>query len=121
MKNGEWELTKTKIIVSRNGGKTSKTETLFYKNKKVEVVAYYGYLGLIFSSRNLWTKTLSTLAAQAEKALSSIRRMVWELNHPNINVLFKIFDSRVAPILFLWSRNLGELAWKSNRKSSLAI
>ena len=38
--------------------------------------SYYGYLGLIFSSRNLWSKALSTLAAQAEKALSIVRRMV---------------------------------------------
>ena len=52
-------------------------------------VAYYIYLGLIISSRNLWSKALSTLAAQAEKTLSIVRRRIWKLGHPNAEVAFK--------------------------------
>ena len=46
----EVNLTKTQVIVFRNSGKTSKSETFFYLAKKVKVVTYYCYLGLIFSS-----------------------------------------------------------------------
>ena len=96
----EVNLTKTQVIVFMNGGKTSKSERFTYKSSTVKIVTYYLYLGLIFSSRNTWSKALSTLAAQAEKALSSIRKMIWKLGHPNISVAFKIFDCRIAPILF---------------------
>ena len=103
----EVNLTKTQVIVFRNGGKTSKSETFFYLAKKVKVVTYYRYLGLIFSSRNNWSKALLTLGAQAEKALKCIRTMFWKLGHPNVDVAFKIFDSRIVPILLYGSEIWG--------------
>ena len=63
----EVNLTETQVIVFRNGGKTSKSERFTYKSNTVKTVAYYRYLGLIFSSRNTWSKTLSTLAAQLKR------------------------------------------------------
>ena len=95
----EVNLTKTKVIVFRNGGVMSKSEKFLYRGEKVKTVTYYRYLGLIFSSRNLWSKALSTLAAQAEKALSTVRRMIWKLGHPNPEVAFKIFDGKITPVL----------------------
>ena len=65
---------KTKFIVFRNGGKTSKSERFFYRNRSVEIVTY---LGLIFSLRNVRPKALSTLASQVEKACSIVREMIW--------------------------------------------
>ena len=44
----EVNLKKTKVVVFRNGGKTSKSERFFYSNRSVEIVTYYRYLGLIF-------------------------------------------------------------------------
>ena len=90
---------KTEVVVFRNGGKTSKSERLFYRNRSVEIVTYYRYLGLIFSSRNVWSKAISTLVSQAEKALSIVRRMIWKVGHPKLHVSSKIFDSRIVPIL----------------------
>ena len=86
----EVNFTKTQVIVFRNAVKTSKSETFFYLAKKVKVVTYYRYLGLIFSSRNNWSRALLTLGAQAEKALKCIRTMFWKLGHPNVDVAFKI-------------------------------
>ena len=103
----EMNLTKTQVIVFRNGGKTSKSERFTYKSNMVKIVTYYRYLGLIFSSRNTWSKALSTLAAQAEKALSSIRKVIWNLGNPNIN-------SRIAPILFY-----GAEIWGSERRNQI--
>ena len=95
----EVNLKKTKVVVFRKGGKTSKSERFFYRNRSVEIVTYYRYLGLIFSSRTAWSKALSTLASQVQKALSIVRRMIWRVGHPKLHVSFKIFDSRIAPIL----------------------
>ena len=100
----EVNLTMTQVIVFRNGGKTSKSERFTYKSETVKIVTYYRYLGLIFSSRNSWSKALSTLAAQAEE----------NLGHPNITVAFKIFDGRIAPILFY-----GAEIWGSERRNQI--
>ena len=51
----EVNLTKSKVIVFRNGGKTSKSERFTYKSNTVKIVTYYRYLGLIFSSRSTWS------------------------------------------------------------------
>ena len=84
-----------------------KSETFFYLARKVKVVTYYRYLGLIFSSRNNWSKALFTLDAQAEKTLKYILKMFWKLGHQNIDVALKIFDSRIVPILQNGSEILG--------------
>ena len=110
----EVNLTKTQVIVFRNGGKTSQSERFTYKSNKVKIVTYYRYLGLIFSSRNTWSKALSNLTAHAQKALSSIRKMIWKLGQPNITVTFKIFDSKIAPILFY-----GAEIWGSERRNKI--
>ena len=103
----EVNLTKTQVIVFRNSGKTSKSETFFYLAKKVKVVTYYLYLGLIFSSRNNWSKALLTLGAQAEKALKCIQTMFWKLGHPHVDVALKIFDSRIITFLLYGSEIWG--------------
>ena len=69
----EVNLTKPQVIVFRNGRKTSKSETFFYLAKKVKVVTYYRYFGMMFSSRNNSSKALLTLGEPAEKALKCIR------------------------------------------------
>ena len=93
----EVNLTKTKVIVFRNGESCPNRRNSFTEGK-VKTVTYYRYLGLIFSTRNLWSKALSTLAAQAEKALSTVKRLIWKLSHPYLEVAFKIFDGRITPI-----------------------
>ena len=95
----EINLTKTNVIVVRNGEVMSKSEKFFYRGGKVKTITYYRYLGLTFSSRNFWSKALLTLAAQAEIALSNVKRMIWKLGHPNPEVAFKIFDGSITPIL----------------------
>ena len=71
----------------------------FTEGKRSRQLHTIRYLGLIFSSRNLWSKALSTLAAQAEKALSTVRKMIWKLGHPNTEVAFNIFGGKITPIL----------------------
>ena len=90
---------KTKVVVFRKGGKTFKSERFFYRNRSVEIVTYYRYLGHIFSSRKTWSKALSTLTSHAKEALSIVRRMIWRVGHPKLHVSFKIFHSRIVPIL----------------------
>ena len=47
-------ISKTKIVVFRRGGIVKENEKWFYKGKKIDVVSYYKYLGLIFTSKLNW-------------------------------------------------------------------
>ena len=46
-------LTKTKIIVFRNGGIVKDAERWFYNGNEIEVVSLYKYLGLLYAKINM--------------------------------------------------------------------
>ena len=104
----EVNLTKIQVVVFRDGDRTSKSKTFFCLANRVKVVTYYRYLGLDLSSRNNWSEAL---AGQVEKAQKCIWTVVWKLGHPNVDVTFKIFDSRIVPILLygseIWATKVG--------------
>ena len=63
---------KTKIIVFRNGGPLRMTEKWVFDGKNIEVVSFYKYLGIFFTPKLVWTKTLESQALQGLKASASI-------------------------------------------------
>ena len=92
-------LKKTNVIVFRNGGYLRQYETWFYDNIPLRVVTYYKYLGLVISSRLSWSVCQKTLAEQASKALFAIKSKLSQYGSLSINMLFKIFDTKILPIL----------------------
>lgn len=46
---------KSKIVVFRNGGYLRQNEKWYLNGKRLEVVSYLKYLGLMFSSRLVWS------------------------------------------------------------------
>ena len=65
-------LSKTEIIVFRNGGIVKEAEKWLYNGNEIEVVSFYKYLGVYFTPKLIWTKTKGLLARQAKKAAYSI-------------------------------------------------
>ena len=53
---------KTKIIVHRNGGILRVIEKWMFEGKNVEVVPFYKYLGVFFTPKLVWTKTIESQA-----------------------------------------------------------
>ena len=92
-------LRKSKIMVFRKGGPLKQNEKWSYNGENVEVVSYYKYLGLVFSSRLKWSAAAKALAAQANKALFSIKRLYKKCNGLSLDVCFKLFDNMILPIL----------------------
>ena len=90
---------KTKIIVFRNGGTLKKSEKWNYKGEQLETVTYYSYLGLLISSRLCWTKCVETLSCKAQQILSKVRLLCNRYEYFTNRVLFKIFDSKIKPII----------------------
>ena len=66
---------------------------------------------MILSSRNVWSKAVATLAAQADKALTLIKQFIWKFGHFSFQTSFKIFDCRILPILCYGSEIWGYQYW----------
>ena len=94
----ELNLSKTKIMVFRNGGILKLMEKWFYRGVEVEIVPFYKYLGLYFTPKLIWTKSKEVLAKQAQKAASSIFRFQKQFGFFRPPDAFKLFDSMVKPV-----------------------
>lgn len=101
-----WRITvnllKTKVTMLRNGRPLRNHEQWKYGQKVLDVVTYK-YLGILFSSRNSWFMAQKTLANQASKALFAIKSKLTQFGDVNFSVLFKIFDTKILPILLYGS------------------
>jgi len=62
-------LQKSKVIVFRHGGIIKKTEKWCYKDKFLNIVSYYKYLGIAFSLLKWTIEHDDALARQATKAV----------------------------------------------------
>ena len=91
-------LSKTKIIVFRNGGIVKEIEKWFYQGMGIEIVPLYKYLGVYFTPKLKWTRTKELLACQAKKAATSIFRYQKSFGHFTPIDAFKLFDTMVKPI-----------------------
>lgn len=63
----ESNLDKTKSIVFRNGGPLRSAEKWFFNGIPIEIVSFYKYLGVHFTSKLVWTKTQEMQAMQGIK------------------------------------------------------
>ena len=73
----------------------------------IETVSYYVYLGFKLSSRGIWTKAQEQLAEQASKAMHALMINLRKLGRVPIPLCFKIFDTKILPILHYGSEIWG--------------
>ena len=92
-------LDKTKIIVFRKGGFLAKFEKWFYGGHPVEVVNRYVYLGFEFTTKMSLTSSLSSFIIKAKNALNALFRSLNTIECHENKIFFKLFDSKVLPIL----------------------
>ena len=98
---------KTKITVFRNGGYLKKNESWKYDNRPLEIVSCYKYLGVHITSRGIWTECQKSKADQANKVLFSLKTIFKQFYNLQPNILMKIFDSKILPILHYGSEVWG--------------
>ena len=103
----EVNLAKTKIIAFRNGGVLRNSERWVYKRQELEVVSYYSYLGTVISSRLCWTTCVENLACKAQQIVSKIRYLCNRYETFTSQILFKIFDIKIKPIILYGSEMWG--------------
>ena len=100
-------LSKTKIVVFRNGGPLRRCERFYFDGAQLQSVSHYKYLGIIFSSRLCWSVPLQTLAAQADKAVYALKKLNKTVGGLPVSLSLDLFDKLVVPILMYGSELWG--------------
>lgn len=98
---------KTKVMVFRKGGFLGDREKWFYENERLEVVNSYCYLGFNFSTMLSFDIGTSHLVAKGKKAANFVCRLFQNCKEMSASTFFKIFDSKVVPILLYSSEIWG--------------
>lgn len=77
-------LDKSKVLVFRNGGRSSKNEKWVLGAQRIEVVNEYKYLGMILTPTLPMTKQLKTKLSKAKMTLNT----VWHQFIENKNITY---------------------------------
>ena len=89
---------KSKIVVFKKGNQPV-PDQWSYGNETIPVCTRIPYLGLLFSSNGLFSKTQSTLAEQANKAVFHLHRVLVRFKRLPLSAILDLFDKLVTPIL----------------------
>ena len=100
-------LEKSKIVVFRNGGPLKNSEKWSFKGQNMMTCTYYNYLGLQFSSAHAWSYNQKIRAERGSRAVYGVKNMLNRLQIKDNGVMFKIFDSKILPILHYGSEIWG--------------
>jgi len=92
-------LSKTSIVVHRNGGHMSKHEHWHINNQPIEIVNSYKYLGLHLSTKLCINTALQELATKGRAGTIKVIKSLLKVNSFHPKVFFKLFDSQIQPIL----------------------
>ena len=97
----EWSLTvnvsKTKIVVFRNGGKVRNNESWYYDNEPIVTVDKFSYLGLVFNFNGKFTVAQKNLSLQSRKAVFALKSKCSPL-YLNHVTLLSLFDTYVSSV-----------------------
>ena len=100
-------INKTKVMVFRKGGFLGKHENWHYDGMKLEVVNRYCYLGFNFTTKLSPKLGTEHLVVKGKKAAMQLNRVYQKYKEMTPEVFFKIFDSKIQPILLYSSEIWG--------------
>ncbi len=110
---------KTKVMVFKNGGNLAKSEKWYYQGKALATTSLYKYLGVYFSSNLSWSAHTNQASVQAKKILVGIYKNMQVLGNIKYNIFFKIFDTKILPILLYGSEMWGFQSFDAIEKVQL--
>ena len=123
----EVNLKKTKIMIFNKQGSLIKKHKFFYKEKLIENVKHYKYLGFTFSLSGLDNLGTTNLLKQAKKAWFAIQQTLTKSVNKNLETYLHLFDTQVKPIMLYaceaWADslkhqdNIGELLRKNSMEN----
>ena len=102
-------INKTKVLVFRKGGVLSHREKWFYNGSQLDCVSGFSYVGVYFTQTLSMYKMAEQNALKGRKVLNILLKNLLTLPNLSSKTFFKIFDTKVSPILFygceLWGLN----------------
>ena len=105
-----WRLTvntdKTKVMIFKKGGRNRNDMNFCYKNKKIEIVKQFTYLGIKFTTGGSFHDTFEVLADQAVKAIYKLKHELIKFPTITVKHQLELFDKLIFPIL-----NYGAVVW----------
>ena len=90
---------KSKIMVFKNGRNLVSPYTWNYNGQLVEIVPKFEYLGLSLGSSNSLTPTINDRIAKTKRAMGAIFGSLKRFHDIPANVLIKILDTKIIPVL----------------------
>ena len=100
----KWHLTintvKSKIIIFNESGKILRDYNFVHKNKKMEIVQSFCYLGIDISASGSFSHANINLKDKSMKAIFPLVDTIWKFN-PGIKHSVGLFHKLISPIVFL--------------------
>ena len=113
-----WKLTvnvdKTKVMIFRKGVRVPDNISFNYRNREIEIVKKFTYLGFVFTCGGSLVETYNTLSGQAIKALFKLNSIIYRYPGISVEHILNLFDKLIIPVL-----SYGCEVWGLN--NSLAI
>ena len=100
-------MVKSKVMVFRLGGHLAAHEQWNVGKERIEIVREYDYLGYRLSTKLCSNIALSGLSPKGKAASVQVMRYLKKLECVNPNVVFKIFDAQIQPIILYGSEIWG--------------
>ena len=92
-------VTKTKVLVFKKGGRLSWAEKWFYNNSQIETVNGFSNVGVFFSHQMSMFKMAESISVKAKKVLNHLFNCLHSLPCITYKTVFKIFDLKMSSIL----------------------
>ena len=86
-------------MVFRKGGKLARNEQWSYAGSLIDVVQSFTYVGVCFFSSLSLTKMANENATKGKRALNGILLSLYKYGQLSNSVFFKLFDSKIGPVL----------------------
>lgn len=112
----KWQLTinveKTKIIVAHK--RTTDTAIFKVYNKTIEIVKSFCYLGIVITKNGSFKEAVSRLYCKSFRAYMSLKESFNFFNGTPPNIMEKLFETMVKPILLYGCEIWGISGWRTN-------
>ena len=98
-----WKLkvnvSKTKILIFRKGGRIARDLVFIYDGKSLEIIKAFKYLGIVFTAGGSFSEAQNTLAGQAQKAIFKLNKCLYKFSFVSLKHKLDLFDKLISPIL----------------------
>ena len=99
----KWGLTvnvsKTKCVAFRRGGRIGALDRWKYKSDEIETVSHFKYLGFVFGSSGKFSKGIQSLTDQAQRALFGLKSLLHQYPEMSVNTKISLFNTLISPIM----------------------